>query len=149
MNEEGFKALAGEDVAGAILSLDLDRFSSLNERFGRTAGDIILREFSRVLAIAVRGDDLIARLEDDAFTVYLRTSSKESAQRVAERIRAMVEERLRVKGHVLTVSVGLAHSSENVPLRSLCQAASDAMLRAKSEGRNKVVTATVGSAVAP
>ena len=70
----------------AVLYLDLDRFKTVNDTWGHSAGDELLTEFSRRLAGAVREQDLAARLGGDEFAVLVRDADAETAVGVARRM---------------------------------------------------------------
>jgi diguanylate cyclase (GGDEF)-like protein len=70
----------------AVLYLDLDRFKTVNDTWGHSAGDELLSEFSRRLANAIRAQDLAARLGGDEFAVLVRDADAETAVSVARRV---------------------------------------------------------------
>ena len=70
----------------AVLYLDLDRFKTVNDTWGHSAGDELLTEFSHRLAGAIRTQDLAARLGGDEFAVLVRDADAETAVAVARRM---------------------------------------------------------------
>jgi diguanylate cyclase (GGDEF)-like protein len=70
----------------AVLYLDLDRFKTVNDTWGHSAGDELLAEFSRRLAGAIRPQDLAARIGGDEFAVLVRDVDVEGAVVVARRM---------------------------------------------------------------
>jgi diguanylate cyclase (GGDEF)-like protein len=79
--------------APSLLSLvlaDLDRFKSINDRFGHPAGDRVLREFVRVLRAAVPADATVGRVGGEEFGVILPGRALAAAREIAERARAAV-----------------------------------------------------------
>ncbi len=130
----------------SILFLDLDRFKTVNDRFGHLVGSDTLRRLAKLLGGCVRQVDTLARYGGDEFTILLVDTGHDAALRIAERIRRTIEghsfEAGR-DGHLkLTISIGVAtcpvHGSER---DALLDAADKAMYRAKSEGRNRVCSA--------
>ena len=75
----------------AVLYLDLDRFKTLNDTWGHSAGDELLAEFSRRLSGAIRGQDLAARLGGDEFAVLVRDADAEAAVSAARRMLDAIE----------------------------------------------------------
>jgi diguanylate cyclase (GGDEF)-like protein len=70
----------------AVLYLDLDRFKTVNDTWGHSAGDELLAEFSRRLGGAIRVQDLAARIGGDEFAVLVRDADAETAVGVARRV---------------------------------------------------------------
>jgi diguanylate cyclase (GGDEF)-like protein len=72
--------------SAAVLYLDLDRFKTVNDTWGHSAGDELLSEFSRRLGGAIRAQDLAARLGGDEFAVLVRDADAETAVGVTRRM---------------------------------------------------------------
>jgi diguanylate cyclase (GGDEF)-like protein len=129
----------------SVLFLDLDRFKLVNDRFGHLIGSDTLRALARLLRTCVRQVDTLARYGGDEFTILLVDTPHPVAMRIAERIRARVESHLfeadRDATLRLTISIGVAtcpnHGESREPLLDM---ADKAMYRAKSAGRNRVVS---------
>lgn len=132
------------DAALSLLMLDLDHFKKVNDTLGHLAGDTVLTTIANVLHKAVRNEDVVARFGGEEFAIILRAIEIDSAQRMAERLRKLVEstpiplpsrEELRA-----TVSIGVATypSSPSKTLEELVDAADKALYRAKHAGRNRV-----------
>ncbi len=71
---------------------DLDRFKSINDTYGHDGGDDVLREFARRLRKNVRGIDLACRFGGEEFVVVMPDTEAAIAEKVAERIRAEIEQ---------------------------------------------------------
>jgi diguanylate cyclase (GGDEF)-like protein len=125
----------------AMLMFDLDRFKSINDRFGHTAGDEVLRLFGRVVRASTRADDIIARFGGEEF-IAIVPGGLESATKIAERVRLGFEAAgATVDSNAIgaTVSIGAAVSHEPVTAIDGLIARTDAALyRAKHAGRNRV-----------
>lgn len=126
-----------------VLMLDVDHFKAINDRFGHAGGDRALEHLVAILRAGIRQVDLLGRLGGEEFAIVLCGTSSSPAEAVAERLRARVAETQIPFGDRLipmTVSIGLAillgtdRSIEQVIAR-----ADDALYRAKSSGRNRVV----------
>ena len=100
------------DGVFAVMMIDLDKFKSINDRFGHDAGDAVLREFSRRLQENIRGVDLVARFGGEEFFVAMPDVDQRAAAHAAERIRRAIEGApvpLPGGGEVkVTVSIGVA-----------------------------------------
>jgi two-component system cell cycle response regulator len=136
----------------AVMIADLDRFKSVNDRFGHAAGDAVLVEVSRRLAANLRADDLLARVGGEEFLIVLPDTSMEEARNIAQRLCAQIEARpvQLPKGEVLnvTVSIGLALSDGAASAllaagdpgqgARVMEDADQALMMSKSSGRNTV-----------
>ncbi|RGP37228.1 diguanylate cyclase [Pseudotabrizicola alkalilacus] len=146
--------VAKEGRSLAVMLADIDRFKSVNDRYGHAVGDDVLIEVSHRLGANLRAEDLLARIGGEEFLIALPYSSQEEAQTVARRLCYQVEQRpvLLAGGEALTVtvSIGLA-LSEVVPVGSrscdpdlvdvLIGRADQALLASKRAGRNQVTLA--------
>jgi diguanylate cyclase (GGDEF)-like protein len=124
-----------------MLIFDLDHFKSINDRFGHTAGDEVLRLFGRVVRASTRADDIIARFGGEEF-IAIVPGGLESATKIAERVRSgFAAAGATVDSNAIgaTVSIGGAVSHEPVTAIDGLIARTDAALyRAKHAGRNRV-----------
>jgi diguanylate cyclase (GGDEF)-like protein len=91
----------------AVVMLDLDGFKTLNDRFGHTAGDDLLREVAVALVRAMRAQDMVARIGGDEFCVLAPETDGEGAVRLAERVARAVSE-VTAGIHSVCGSVGAA-----------------------------------------
>ncbi|MCS6932009.1 MAG: PleD family two-component system response regulator [Acetobacteraceae bacterium] len=124
--------------------IDVDRFKSINDRFGHAAGDAVLREIADRLRAHVRAADLVARIGGEEFLVVAAGTSGETGVCVAERLRQVVAERpVQIPdGEIpVTVSIGIAEARPGTRADMLLRRADDALYRAKENGRNRVEAA--------
>jgi diguanylate cyclase (GGDEF)-like protein len=124
-----------------VAFLDLDHFKHINDTHGHDTGDRALRLFGRVLRDGVRPRDIIARYGGEEFIVVLPDGSLPQARAVAERIRAQLDLALAAGGvPSFTISAGLAASLPDEPFEEVVARADSMLLRAKLEGRNRIVS---------
>ena len=132
------------DDAVGILMVDIDRFKSVNDRFGHAAGDVVLREVGRAISLAVRDVDLPARFGGEEFVVLLRNPSAAVAHEVGERIRLAVARldlsRAGLPGVTVSVGSSIARAVDE-PVARIVERADHALYRAKRYGRNRVEAA--------
>jgi two-component system, cell cycle response regulator len=128
----------------SLLLFDLDHFKKVNDTYGHPAGDYVLVTVTKLVASAVRREDVFARYGGEEFVVLSRNTDLTSAYRVAERIRKSVEEfAFKYEGNQMkiTVSIGIA-GLPNKDIKEAEQfiiAADQALYEAKNNGRNKTV----------
>ncbi|MRI84004.1 MAG: hypothetical protein C6I00_06245 [Nitratiruptor sp.] len=79
-----------KDVSIAIL--DLDHFKQLNDTYGHLAGDLVLKDFARILQNSIRGSDFVVRYGGEEFLLFLGSCNREMAKKIVEeRVRKEVE----------------------------------------------------------
>jgi diguanylate cyclase (GGDEF)-like protein/PAS domain S-box-containing protein len=119
----------------AVLFVDLDKFKSINDRFGHSTGDGLLMAIARRLRTCVRPTDSIARMGGDEFAVLLeKVNTEADITSVVDRIRDELDRPFHIDGHtiVATASVGIATGSQAGPRgEDLIRAADTAMYEVK------------------
>jgi diguanylate cyclase (GGDEF)-like protein len=125
----------------AVLCIDLDRFKEVNDVFGHSAGDGLLREMARLLQSAA-GDAFLARLGGDEFTLIAAEGPQPAtAERIAEALQAAADSDVVIDGHHLHVglSIGVAiFPTDGDNAATLLANADAALYRAKAEGRGMI-----------
>jgi two-component system cell cycle response regulator len=129
----------------SVMMADIDRFKTINDRWGHSSGDDVLREFADRLRQNIRGIDLICRFGGEEFVVVMPDTEHDMAEMVAERLRvAIAREPFTVDGGknaiAVTTSVGVVGCANgNDDPADLIKRADIALYDAKSKGRNRVV----------
>jgi len=141
-----------------ILILDLDHFKGVNDRYGHSAGDELLRQVAGCLQDTVRRPDLVVRWGGEEFVVIARPLDRAGAFELAERIRRGLAERRFVlnSGQELraTCSIGYAlvpfddAQPEQFAWEQVLALADLAMYEAKRRGRNRSVGLLRGAGAA-
>jgi len=123
---------------GAVLFLDLNRFKNINDSFGHTPADALLKEVGRRLAMTLRKEDVVSRLGGDEFVIaLLDISRREHAGHVAQKLLAALAEPFLVENHevLLSASVGISiFPDDGRDTETLLKNADVAMYRAKKLG---------------
>jgi len=125
----------------ALALIDVDHFKGINDSHGHLVGDSVLVRVARILREATRGNDVLARIGGEEFALILPDTTGQEATAMAERIRRRIAEAEIDAGGVrqrLTVSIGTALGSSNVPADAFFAAADEALYEAKHGGRNTV-----------
>jgi len=131
----------GDGTSLAIVAGDIDHFKHVNDTHGHQRGDDVLRDVAYLIRKTVRRFELVYRMGGEEFLVLLPGHDLAEAGRVAERIRAAVEQG-RPGGVDITMSLGAVEFGADVSdLSSLLARADAALYSAKREGRNRVVLA--------
>lgn len=142
-SEHAGAALAGSNTRQmALLFVDLDHFKTLNDRLGHHAGDHALITVAKALKAELRPRDLLGRYGGEEFVVLIDATSATHAIDVGNRLRRRVH-RLEIPASgetsFLTASIGVAMHKNIDSLQALVERADQAMYRAKSSGRDRVV----------
>ncbi len=130
-----------------MLSIDLDYFKAINDRYGHSTGDRVLVDVAGVIGKALRVTDHVARFGGEEFIVLLPNTGLERARNVAERIQSLLHAPREdvAEGCVLpryTVSIGIACQLDaEEDLDCILMRADRALYRAKEHGRDRIEVA--------
>ncbi len=137
----GIAAALASERKLALLVLDLDRFKSVNDTLGHTAGDALLVEISDRLRLVVDGEGIIARLGGDEFAIiFSGPDAPDLARKRAEDILERGRQSIVLEGQPIGVgiSIGLAVFPDHADTaEGLFSAADMALYRAKDAGRRQ------------
>jgi diguanylate cyclase (GGDEF)-like protein len=142
--EHDVQALVEDQRPFVVAYGDVDHFKRLNDLHGHDTGDRALRLFSRVLRDCVRPTDLPARYGGEEFVIVLPEADVSVAVAVVERFREALALEL-AAGQLpgFTVSFGVAAAAPGHAFGETVDAADAALLQAKAQGRNRVVTGRI------
>ncbi|HYD96314.1 MAG TPA: diguanylate cyclase [Noviherbaspirillum sp.] len=140
------RAQANEAQAGVFVLglIDLDYFKRINDTYGHSAGDAVLRHLGRLMRENTRPGDVVSRLGGEEFGVLLEVPEKARAVEVLERLRHAFSEEVTVfDGQVIshTLSIGYTIFGRRPSDKELAQymrEADQALYAAKTAGRNRV-----------
>jgi len=128
------------DTRLAVMMLDLDRFKNVNDTFGHSVGDELLRAAGERLTGLVRKSDTVARMGGDEFVVLLPQIAKiEDATRVTQKILEAFRKPFVLDAHQIhtTTSVGIAiYPEDGEDVEALLKNADTAMYWVKEQGRD-------------
>ena len=124
----------------AVVMVDIDRFKDINDRYGHSFGDEVLREVGATLAREVRRDDVVYRYGGEEFCIVLHGATDEVAARIAERMLTATRGLVFGDGVTVTLSAGVADGS-GADIERTLEAADQALLAAKRAGRDRTSSA--------
>jgi diguanylate cyclase (GGDEF)-like protein len=137
------KRMERSGIGLVVLMLDIDHFKAINDTYGHSAGDEVLRIFAGVCQHSLRETDQFGRLGGEEFVAIMPGASPAEALVVAQRICNKVGETEISYGATtlkLTVSIGLAEAcGDNKSFDAVLAQADKALYTAKNNGRNRVV----------
>lgn len=122
----------------ALLSIDVDFFKRVNDRYGHPAGDKVLIHLARILAQERRVTDLVARIGGEEFVLVLADIDEKNAFLLAESLRETIEKQSIGKIKI-TVSIGLVVTQKNIQtdFDQLLELSDKALYQSKKSGRNR------------
>jgi diguanylate cyclase (GGDEF)-like protein len=137
----------------AILMFDIDKFKSINDRFGHPVGDKVIRLLATTAKNTLRQTDVFGRLGGEEFAAFLGNTDEKGAVIAAERVRLAFVEAGRVVDGVeigATVSIGVTFTTNyQSEVDGLLARADEALYEAKNSGRNRVMIRSEQNAQVP
>jgi diguanylate cyclase (GGDEF)-like protein len=128
-----------------VVSLDLDHFKQINDRYGHGVGDEVLRAAAQRLLATCRVSDVVARVGGEEFVVLLPDTDRAGTADLAEKLRrAVASLELLTLRHPLSASLGATTLTGADTSTEVLRRADNALYEAKRGGRNRVVEARSG-----
>lgn len=131
-----------EDQPFGFLFIDIDNFKDINDIYGHSYGDEVLKSISNTIQSNVKATDYVLRYGGEEIVVIIPMADQQLTQEIAELIRILVRRtKPRDPKHDfdLTVSIGATVMSKHDTIESVIDRADSAMYQAKKSGKNKVV----------
>ncbi|WP_461480765.1 EAL domain-containing protein [Porticoccus sp.] len=137
----------GQPVCAAVMMLDLDHFKDINDSWGHSVGDQVIKKIGQALSGLLGGENMLARMSGDEFVLFIPELSDDlskaawDAQAIAEKLGEAVASPIFLDGHevILTASIGIALLTDATHTADrLLQYADTAMYEAKRKGRNSI-----------
>ncbi len=142
---------AGPESMASLMLIDVDHFKAVNDAFGHSAGDEVLKALARQLTATVRANDLVTRYGGEEFALWLPDTNIKEAEALASRVHANVS-MVSTGGKPITVSIGIACQFQagraGADMVDELVTSSDAALYlAKRKGRNQTQLAATSSVI--
>ncbi|OXM84096.1 GGDEF domain-containing protein [Paenibacillus rigui] len=122
-----------QKIAVTVIFSDIDNFKKLNDTKGHHMGDLVLKQVAQIVKEEAEHIGICGRYGGEEMVVLV-TDTEVDASELAERIRARVEAET-----IVTVSMGYSYFRKNISAEELIKQADEAMYKAKTSGKNKVV----------
>ena len=137
----------------SLITLDIDHFKRINDRYGHGCGDLVLQKLSASLSQVLRKGETLARVGGEEFALIAEDSDLGQGFELAERLRVVAEAidyaACRVPDETITVSFGVCSSESGTTAEELLLQADQALYQAKRTGRNKVCSVVDGQFSSP
>ncbi|EKQ54378.1 MULTISPECIES: GGDEF domain-containing protein [unclassified Clostridium] len=128
--------LSRDNSTVSLAIIDVDNFKSINDTFGHTKGDKVLKELSHIFVDSVRTYDTVARWGGEEFAIIFPQTDSNGALVLAERIRNIVEEHTFCSN--VTICIGITSTENKMDIEKFVSLADKALYEAK-EKKNSVV----------
>lgn len=144
LKEELFniQELARDNVNQAcVMMIDLDHFKAINDNYGHSAGDEVLKQVTECILSNLRNFDKLFRYGGEEFLVSLVNTTFTATKSMAERIRESIAKLdIHIDNKVInvTASIGIAAIDPTAEVLQTLQQADEALYSAKLAGRNQV-----------
>jgi diguanylate cyclase (GGDEF)-like protein len=122
-----------------LIIADIDNFKSINDNYGHSVGDDILIEFTKLLELNIGENDTLCRWGGEEFAIISAQNNLNTTVELAEKIRLAVSQADMPKVKHITASFGVATIDKNDDKFSIVKKADEALYKAKTSGKNKVV----------
>lgn len=128
-----------------LILLDIDRFKQVNDQHGHAVGDEVLRELAKVIRSNIRTSDMLFRWGGEEFVILAPSTNYQSASKLADTLRARIEQHEINTAGSITVSLGVAEHVSGESENAWFRRTDEALYAAKNSGRNRVVVDQHGS----
>lgn len=141
ISEAEYQRLLRHQKALSIIMFDIDYFKSINDNYGHSTGDKVLKDVAQIVKTLIREYDYAFRMGGDEFLILLPETNDLQALQLAERIRDKIAHYRLDEDHSLriTASFGIAQYTQNdSSIEIVTRRTDEALYQAKKAGRNKV-----------
>lgn len=140
--EREFDRVGRFGTASCVLTLDIDKFKTINDTYGHAVGDEVIKDIVATIIPQLRATDFLGRTGGEEFFIVLTETSIDDALFVAEKLRKSIEARVVPTGDgniSYTASFGLAQiNEEDDGIHHTMERADEALYQSKENGRNRV-----------
>lgn len=138
-------SMAGRNSSSlALAMIDLDFFKNINDTYGHSVGDQVLRTLARLLRQRLRRSDIVGRYGGEEFAVIFPGTSATTARKVLDQVRLAfnkIEHHSEQGNFAVSFSAGVADMELTINADELFNVADAAMYQSKQEGRNRITLA--------
>jgi diguanylate cyclase (GGDEF)-like protein len=117
---------------------DIDHFKRVNDTYGHNRGDIVLKEFTKIIKNSIRESDYLIRWGGEEFILLIKVNNIDALYKVTQHIRKLIEEHHFEEVNQITSSFGISLYIENEKVIDTLERIDKALYKAKNNGRNQV-----------
>ena len=123
----------------ALMMFDIDHFKLVNDTYGHDVGDVVLKEFSRLIRENIREVDRFGRWGGEEFMLFAQAEDEAEVVKFANKLRLTIQDHIFPTVHTITVSIGIDIYSGGYGKEELIKRVDEALYDAKEGGRNRAV----------
>lgn len=120
-----------------LIMVDIDHFKKINDTFGHATGDHVLINLMKLFQLRLRESDGLYRVGGEEFAVLLKGVDTDTAVKLAEELRHLVEKSHLIPDYSVTISLGVAACEVIDTSKTWLERADSALYQAKNSGRNR------------
>lgn len=141
--ENDIAMCARHSELASMIVIDIDKFKSVNDRYGHQNGDVVLVKTAEALMRMVRRTDVLCRIGGEEFVMLCRRTDKLGAMQIAEKLRnTIAHTRILIGNEFITVTISLgiatiSSDSKDTQFDDFFRAADVALFQSKENGRNR------------
>lgn len=124
----------------SVISIDIDHFKSINDKFGHDVGDEVLRRLVKSVKGRIRHTDRLCRVGGEEFILVLPATNKFQSRILAESLRDRINQAEFPNGMNVTVSMGISEIVAGDDIDSLTKRSDVALYEAKRAGRDQIIS---------
>lgn len=121
-----------------VSMIDVDNFKTINDTYGHSIGDNVIRIISSILKNNSRSEDYIIRYGGDEFLMIFTGGTYNIITDRMDKIRKEVSEKIKIPNYNVTLSIGLVPYDDNLSLEDTIKKADELMYNSKKEGKNQI-----------
>ncbi|GFZ31512.1 hypothetical protein CSC2_20380 [Clostridium zeae] len=122
----------------SMIIFDIDDFKKINDKYGHSRGDVILKNITKVITSKLRKTDFFIRWGGEEFVILAPETNIKGALILGEKVRKLVSENIYVELERVTVSVGVSEYKKELIYKEFFDKADKALYIAKNSGKNNV-----------
>jgi diguanylate cyclase (GGDEF)-like protein len=133
-------SMVNRGISLSVIHVDLDHFKKINDQYGHNSGDEVLKQAATLMKNNIRQSDSVFRMGGEEFIILLRAANSQAAAELAENVRQDFANFEQAGIPSFTASFGVTECQPSDTVTTLIERVDAALYKAKSSGRNKVVT---------
>lgn len=137
--ENAIAEFSQNKIKSTLCVIDIDHFKNINDTYGHDAGDTVLIGLSTFISSQISSKDKLFRIGGEEFLILMTDTDEDEGRQTADALRATVEDLPLLKGHQVTISIGVTEVEATYNWKKWMKRSDEKLYLAKQNGRNLVV----------